>query len=209
MKKALNILGKAATILIIVLAVLVLIFTFITMKTASSEDATFFGYKPYIVLSDSMKDTFAVGDVVVIKTVSPEELQPGDIVSFKSIDPDNYGMVITHKIREITTYQDQPALVTYGTTTGADDVYPVPYSQVIGKYMFTLHGLGNFFEFLKTPSGYICIVLIPFLLLILWQAVNLVRLLIRYKKEKNAGEGAAVAGSKSEMIEQKTSENKD
>lgn len=208
MKKTLNILGKIATVIIIILAVLVLVFTFITMRSANSEDATFFGYKPYIVLSDSMKDTFAVGDVVLIKTVQPEELQPGDIVSFKSIDPNNYGMIVTHKIREITTYNQQPAFVTYGTTTGVDDSYPVPYSQVLGKYVVTLHGLGNFFEFLKTPTGYVCIVLIPFLLLILWQAVNFIRILIKYKKEKNSQSQAEISGDDLAKIESGNPEEK-
>lgn len=186
MKKVLNIIGKIATVLIIVFAVLVMVFTFITIGTAKSEDATFLGYKPYIVLSDSMEDTFAVGDVIIVKSVSAEELQPGDIVCFKSIDPNNYGMVVTHKIREITTYNDEQAFVTYGTTTGVDDAYPVPYDRVIGKYVVTLPKLGQFFEFLKSPTGYICIILIPFLLLILWQIVNLIKLIGRYKKEKNS-----------------------
>lgn len=186
MKKALNIIGKIATVLIILLAVFVMVFTFITIKTSSSEDATIFGYKPYIVLSDSMKDTFEVGDVVVIKAVPAEELQPGDIVCFKSIDPNNYGMVVTHKIREITTYNEEPSFVTYGTTTGADDAYPVPYDRVVGKYITTLPKLGQFFEFLKSPAGYVFIILIPFLLLILWQAANIVKLFKRYKKEKES-----------------------
>lgn len=211
MKKALNILGRIATVIIIVIAVFVIIFTFITIRTASSEDATFFGYKPYIVLSDSMKDTFAVGDVVIIKAVPAEEMQAGDIVCFRSIDTNNYGMVVTHKIREITTYNGEPAFVTYGTTTGVDDVFPVPFDRVIGKYVTTLPQLGRFFEFLKSPSGYVCIILIPFLLLILWQAFNLIKLFRRYKKEKkgelSTAETAQLTDNINISADDKVSEN--
>ena len=40
------------------------------------------------------------------------------------------------------------------------------YSDVLGKYQFSIAKLGTFFQFLKTPKGYICCILIPFLLLI-------------------------------------------
>lgn len=136
LKKGLSIAGRVLTILLLIFAVFVMVFTVISVSTVGKADADFLGFKPNIVLSDSMQDTFAVGDLEVSRKVDPESLAAGDIITFRSIDPANYGSVITHKIREITTYEGGLAFVTYGTTTGVDDAYPVPADKVLGKYVF-------------------------------------------------------------------------
>lgn len=186
MKKALDIAVRIITTVILIFSVCVMIFTVISVNTVG-KDADFLGYKPYIVLSDSMKDTFAVGDLSVSKAVEdPGTLEPGDIITFTSIDPSNYGAVITHKIREITEYEGEPAFVTYGTTTGVDDSYPVPFDNVIGEYKFRLPKMGYFFEFLTTPAGYVTVILIPFLVLIALQGAKFFRLVRQYRAEQQA-----------------------
>lgn len=199
MKKALHIAGKVATGLVLAFTVFVMIFTIISVNTVGKEEASFLGYKPNIVLSDSMQDTFAVGDLEISKKVDVNTLEVGDIITFQSIDPNNYGSVVTHKIREITTYEGEPAFVTYGTTTGVDDAYPVPFDNVIGEYQFRLPKMGYFFQFLKTPAGYFTIILIPFLLLIALQAVKFIRLAKQYKAEQQA----EIAAQKAEVEAQR------
>lgn len=185
MKKALSIAGKILTILIAVFSVGIMIFTIVSVNTIG-KDAALFGYKPYIVTSNSMQDTFQAGDLTVSKQVDPATLEPGDIVTFRSIDPVNYGQVVTHKIKSITTYEGEPAFVTYGTTTGVEDAYPVPFSQALGQYQFRLPGMGNFFYFLKSTAGYVTVILLPFLLLIILQAVKFFKLVGQYKEEQRA-----------------------
>ena len=184
MKKALAIAGRVLTALLLVFAVFVMVFTVISVNTVGKADADFLGFKPNIVLSDSMQDTFAVGDLEISKKVDPATLAAGDIITFRSIDPANYGSVVTHKIREVTTYEGGLAFVTYGTTTGVDDAYPVPADRVLGKYVFRLPKMGYFFEFLKTPAGYVTLILLPFLVLIGLRAVRFVRLARQYRAEQ-------------------------
>ena len=200
MKKALHIASRVVTILILIFAVAVMLFTVISVNTVG-KDADFLGYKPYIVLSDSMKDTFAVGDLSVSVQTDPETLEPGDIITFTSIDPSNYGTVITHKIREITEYEGEPAFVTYGTTTGVDDSYPVPFDNVIGEYKFRLPKMGYFFEFLTTPAGYVTVILIPFLVLIALQGAKFFRLVRQYRAEQQAELDAKRAEAAAELEE--------
>ena len=185
MKKALDIAVRIITTVILIFSVCVMIFTVISVNTVG-KDADFLGYKPYIVLSDSMRDTFAVGDLSVSVQTDPETLEPGDIITFASIDPSNYGAVVTHKIREITEYEGEPAFVTYGTTTGVDDSYPVPFDNVIGEYKFRLPKMGYFFEFLTTPAGYVTVILTPFLVLIALQGAKFFRLVRQYRAEQQA-----------------------
>lgn len=186
MKKALNIVKNILVWIIVVFAVLMMIFTVVSVNTFDRSDRNLFGYKAFIVLSDSMKATdFDAGDLVLVKEVDPSTLKEGDIISYTSQNTSNFGETVTHKIRMITTDQNgQPGFITYGTTTNTDDETVVTYDYVLGKYQTRLKGVGSFFQFLKTTPGYICCIFVPFALLILVQGINCIRLFKRYKMEQ-------------------------
>lgn len=186
MKKVLNIVKNILVWIIVVFAVLMMIFTVVSVNTFDRSDRNLFGYKAFIVLSDSMKATdFDAGDLVLVKEVDPSTLKEGDIISYTSQNTSNFGETVTHKIRMITTDQNgQPGFITYGTTTNTDDETVVTYDYVLGKYQTRLKGVGSFFQFLKTTPGYICCIFVPFALLILVQGINCIRLFKRYKMEQ-------------------------
>ena len=186
MKKALNIIKNILILLIVIFAVLMMIFTIVSVNFFDRADRSIFGYKAFIVLSDSMSATdFSAGDLILVREVDPSSLQEGDIISFQSTNAENYGEIVTHKIRELTTdAEGNPGFITYGTTTGENDESVVTYEFVLGQYQMTLPGLGQFFSFLKTIPGYIVCIFLPFLLLIIIQGVNSIRLFRRYKKEQ-------------------------
>lgn len=188
MKKALNIIKTVFVWLIVAVAVCMMIFTVISVTTFDRSDRDIFGYKAFIVLSDSMSATdFNAGDLVLVKKTDPSTLKAGDIISYQSTNTENYGSVVTHKIRELTTdAEGKPGFVTYGTTTNKNDENIVTYSFVLGKYKTRLPGVGKFFKFLKTTPGYIVCILIPFLLLILMQGINSIKLFRKYKQEQLA-----------------------
>ena len=186
MKKFWNVASTVLVWVLVVVAVAMMIFTVVSVNTFDRNDRSLFGYKAFIVLSDSMSATdFDAGDLVLVKEVDPSTLQPGDIISYVSQNSENYGATITHKIRALTTSPDgYPGFITYGTTTDTDDEGVVTYPFVLGKYEAKLPKVGTFFQFLKTPQGYIVCILIPFLLLILYQGINCVKIFKRYKAEQ-------------------------
>ena len=200
MKKALNIIKSIFTWLVVALAVCMMIFTVVSVNTFDRNDRSIFGYKMFIVLSDvlvvtdsmsAVKDApdhggyFDAGDLVLSKEVDPSTLKPGDIISYQSTNTENYGETVTHMIRELTTdAEGNPGFITYGTTTDTNDENIVTYSFVLGKYQTKLPGVGKFFQFLKTTPGYIVCIFLPFLILILMQGINSIRLFRKYKKEQ-------------------------
>lgn len=188
MKKALNIIKNIFVWLMVALAVCMMVFTVISVNTFDRSDRSLFGYKAFIVLSDSMSKTdFAAGDLVLVKEVDPSTLKEGDIIAYSSQNTSNYGETVTHKIRKLTTdASGEPGFITYGTTTDTDDETVVTYPYVLGKYKNHIPKVGRFFMFLKTTPGYIVCILIPFLLLILIQGINCIRLFRRYKLEQMA-----------------------
>ena len=186
MKKVFNIIKSIFVWMIVVLAVFMMIFTIISVTTFNRNDRNLFGYRAYIVNSDSMAATdFNAGDLIFVKETDPTTLQAGDIITFISQDSASFGEVVTHKIREKTKdHNGNVGFVTYGTTTGVDDETIVTYLYILGKYEAHLPYVGYFFNFLKTPQGYIVCIFIPFMLLILHQGINTIKLFRRYKGEQ-------------------------
>lgn len=186
MKKTLELIKTIVLWLVMGLAVLMMVFTVISVNTFNRNDRTLFGYRAYIVNSDSMAKTdFDAGSLIFVKQVDPSELKEGDIITYISQDSENYGLNVTHKIRRFTVdKQGNPAFITYGTTTDVDDPTIVTYPYVVGRYEGHLEKVGTFFNFLKTPQGYIVCIFVPFMLLILYQGVNCITLFRCYKKEQ-------------------------
>lgn len=197
-KKALGIVSKVLTCVLVAITVFMMIFTIISTLVFDRNDRNLFGIRFYIVLTDSMSESennvnddvhFNAGDIVLIKKVdNAEALQAGDVIAFISQNSDSYGNTITHMIRERRTNTDGDLLgyVTYGTNTGTNDEALVEPEYVLGRYAGKLPNVGHFFSFVKTTPGYIVCILVPFLLLILWQGVSTVKLFRQYKKEQTA-----------------------
>ena len=188
MKKAWQVISTALVWIMVLVAVFMMVFTIVSVNTFNRNDRDLFGLRFYIVLSDSMSATdFDAGDLVVVKETDPSTLQEGDIIAYQSQNAENYGATVTHKIRAKTTDANgNPGFITYGTTTGMDDETVVTYPFILGKYQVSLPKVGTFFQFLKTPQGYIICILIPFLMLIIYQGLNCVKIFKLYKAEQMA-----------------------
>ena len=186
MKQTLSKILRVVTTVLMVASICIMLFTVVSVLTFNRTDRQLFGFRAFIVLSDSMSATdFSAGDLVLTRDVDPATLQPGDIIAFTSTNSESYGQVVTHKIRSLTTTASgDTGLITYGTTTDTDDEAVVSYTDVLGKYSSRLPGVGRFFNFLKTTPGYILCIFVPFALLILSQSVETVRIFRRYKREQ-------------------------
>ncbi len=186
MKKVFNIIKTTIVWLVVLLAVSMMIFTVISVTTFNRNDRDLFGYKMYIVNSDSMAATdFKAGALILVKEVDPSKIQEGDVITFMSQDTDSFGETITHKVRRRTTdAEGNPGFITYGTTTGVDDDTVVTYPYVLGQYQKHIPGLGTFFNFLKTTPGYFVCIFTPFMLIIMYEGIKFFNLFRRYKAEQ-------------------------
>lgn len=186
MKKVLNVIRSIFVWLILIATLGIMAFTIFSVTTFDRNDRSVFGYKFFIVQSDSMSATdFAAGDIIFVKETDPAALREGDIVAYVSQSHNNFGETVTHKIRSLTVNENgDPGFITYGTTTNIDDDTIVTYPYVLGKYTGRLPKVGSFFSFLKTTPGYILCILVPFLILIIYNGLNCISLFRRYKKEQ-------------------------
>ena len=197
-QKALSIVLRVFTVILVAITLFMMVFTIISVSLFDKNDRAIFGYKLFIVQSDSMslsennKDLdvhFNAGDIVIVKkNIKASDLAPGDIISFVSQNEDSYGETVTHMIKEVRRTSEGKLLgyQTYGTNTGTEDEVLVEPEFILGKYVNHVAKVGLFFAFMKSVPGYIVCILVPFLLLIGYQAANVIRLYKRYKAEQNA-----------------------
>lgn len=91
---------------------------------------------------------FDAGDLVLVKEVDPATLQAGDIIAYQSTNTENYGEVVTHKIRELTTDANgNPGFITYGTTTNQNVKTWSPTALCWGNTRPACRGWEHFFNF--------------------------------------------------------------
>lgn len=213
MKKVSAIALKVLTIALIVFTLAIMVFTVFSAVAFDEHKRSLFGYGFYIVQSPSMeknKDdeiaeknihniTFAKNDLIVVKRLSDEEkrqLKEGDVIIFTSTNPDaSFGQNVTHMIYALDTATNKETgekvvigYKTVGVANGmiAADQMSVSFDYIHGKYTSKLPMVGHFFSFMKTTPGYIVCILVPFLLLIIYNGLNCVRIFKQYKGEQRA-----------------------
>ena len=184
MQKAFNIVRTILVWIVVLFAVAMTVFTVFSVTTLNRYDRSLFGYKMFIVTSDSMEATdFKSGDLIFVKEVDPKTLKQGDIITFISKDENSLGETLTHKIRTVTAdAKGNLGFVTYGTTTNTDDESLVLYTEVLGKYESHIAGLGTVFNFLKTTQGFFLCIFTPIMLVIIYEIINFFVLLRKSKK---------------------------
>ena len=104
------------------------------------------GFGTAVVQSGSMEPTYSVGDLLFIKEASDYEV--GDVVVYQS---DN--MLVVHRIVEI----DGNRITTQGDANNVADE-PFSASNIMGRVIGSVPGVGNVIDFLKTPLGFILLV---------------------------------------------------
>ena len=131
-----------------------------------NEVPSFFGWKPFIVLSGTMETQIMTGDVVVVKEIDAKKLKENDIIAFKE---DN-NIVITHRIIEIIKDENgDTKYKTKGDNNNEEDDGVVSPEQIEGIYKFRIGKIGDLALFVQTPVGMVICISIPLILLLLLQ----------------------------------------
>ena len=197
-RKILTVTLRIMTWLLVAFSVLTVVFTVVTVLSVDKNDRSIFNFHFYVVKTDSMSLSdknadldvhFDAGDIVIIKSIDENKkckLQAGDTIAFLSTNSVSYGETVTHMIREVKVNDDGKVLgyVTYGTCTGTDDEALVAPSYVVGVYAGKISGAGHFFVFAKSTTGYVICILLPFLLLIIYNGINIICLLQKQRRRQ-------------------------
>ena len=86
-----------------------------------------FGVRPFIVSGHSMNPAFDVGDLVILKTIQPADVQVGDVIRY-----DRDFISVVHRVIEIQTSPNGLVFLTKGDNNNVVDP-PVPQEYLRGK----------------------------------------------------------------------------
>ena len=137
-KKIISIVILLVLIPILFMSMVILINSY----THPNKIPSFFGWKPFIVLSGSMETQISVGDVVIVKEVDTNTLKKGDIIAFNENN-----IVITHRINEVIYEDGKTKYITKGDNNNTQDSGYVTPEQVEGVFQFKISRVCLFFLF--------------------------------------------------------------
>ena len=189
-KKAVNI---SFNIIFYTMLVVLTLFALANMKVKNENNiANIFGYGFLSVQSNSMfgelDDSFEKGDMILVKMLSDQDkvnLQVGEIVTYYDLSIKAFN---THRIVEIDL--DEGYVITkadYNPVTQQPNYnldQPVALVDVISKYQSHTTNVGNVLDYMQTPSGFALTVILPVVIILVFEGFILFRNMMLVHKEK-------------------------
>lgn len=122
-----------------------------------------FGFKPYIVITDSMEPELSVNDVVVVTRFDVEDLEVGDIITFHAdVNYDGENDIVTHYIHSVNINDGEYSFRTRPYYADPADYSPDPWvlseNDILGVYSFDIPWIGTIGQFVRSPFGIAAIV---------------------------------------------------
>ena len=204
-KKVFTIIGNVIIWLFVIFAAIVTIFTFAVQS--SGDGAPSIGKTVILsVESNSMKPTFVQGDMIIGEKIPSDEkasLKEEDIITFDAGDLDGDGKrdLNTHRIKKIIVGEDGSVIYeTQGDNSATRE--QVESENVICKYTGKkIAGIGAVLSFLKQPTGFLLVVVLPLILLFIYELIRFIRKFFELK-----GANATVTPEEEERIRQQAIE---
>jgi signal peptidase I len=154
--------GRVAAILLLFLIISGSFFTIIS---------PFFGWRTEVVISGSMEPAIQTGSVVIVRPIVPDTIRKGDIIMYSSLDMTS---LTTHRVVSVNS---DPILrfITKGDANKNSDITPIVPGQIVGIVAVTIPYLGILTQFIKTPLGFTLFFLVPAMILIGREVLDLWR----------------------------------
>jgi signal peptidase len=224
MKKTLGIIGD---VLLVMFIIFVIVLTATALSIRSGNVAHVFGYTIRSIQSDSMalyedgelvENGFCEGDIVICEMMDENsEYQVGDAVLFKMpilrrsdgsyrecgpTEVSDEEIFVIHGISRVEESYGVKRYYTQGLTNPTEDANVKYSNEIIAKYNgVRVFGLGHVVDVLQTQLGFFLCIILPCLILVLFQGYRVVSNIIAYNREKAIAE--ATAAAEAELSEEK------
>ncbi|MCI9072542.1 MAG: signal peptidase I [Lachnospiraceae bacterium] len=115
-----------------VLAVLIFFLAVLLLTKAVTGYATFFGYKPVYILTDSMEPAIPAGSWVVAVPARAEEIAVGDVAAYRKENGTELQPLIIHRVVGIT----ESGFIFQGDNNSLPDSWIVGAEQIMYKIVY-------------------------------------------------------------------------
>lgn len=184
--KTSRIISTVINVILVISIILAAVCTYVSyVSTSGSGVPSLFGLQIFSIQTDSMYPVLLPGDLIVDTAVKdPSTLRKGDIITYWTVI-NGERTLNTHTIYEIYDGGDYLIFSTKGENNSAADPLTVHESEVVGIYKARIPGIGKFFDYLQTSTGFLLVVVIPVFIFFLFHLVQFFRVLFEYQNVKN------------------------
>ncbi|MBR3324690.1 MAG: signal peptidase I [Clostridia bacterium] len=121
------------------------------------ENINILGYRAYMVMTGSMEPNYNIGDLIIIRETSIQDLKVGDVINYVL---DNKKDTVTHRISDIIVENGETLYQTKGDNNNSVDNELVHPNQIQGTLVFKISKLGSVLTNMLTGTGIVIICLL-------------------------------------------------
>lgn len=180
-KKVIKYVSYSFLLLLMLIASCLIFFAVTTKIYESNGKNPPFGL--YTIASSSMEPEIMTYDVVFVRKIDPEKLKVDDVITFYSSNPFFGNTPITHRIYEIVSGEEL-MFITKGDANKIPDEDLVITDNILGKVCFKFSGLGKVQFFLASKEGILVAVLIPAVIIIIYDIYKITKAYFLRKRMK-------------------------
>ena len=119
----------------ILYAFVALLLIVIIVQRVSNNNLSIGGFRVFMIVSESMKGEYEIGDILVSKYVSEDKIHVGDNVTYLGEEQEMKGLIITHKVVRKYKQDGKTIFVTKGLINEVEDP-EITYEQIYGKVIY-------------------------------------------------------------------------
>ena len=150
----------------LILVVLIAFILVVCLQRFSNNKVSFFDYRIFAVVTDSMEPKYNVGDVLLSKDVEPEEVKVGDAISYLGTKYNFKGKIITHPV--VSIEKDENGKLLYHTK-GINNLVEDPVvheDQLFGIIVHKFWLLTFIYNCVSKPWGVYVFIIVPIFFII-------------------------------------------
>lgn len=170
--KILNIIWNIVYTILFILVVLMLLVVII--QRTSNNNIALGGYRMFNVATESMIPKYEVGDILIAKEISPEELKIGDDVAYIGKEGSFNDRIVTHQIIEKNKEDNKYIFLTKGIANDIADP-KIGEEQILGKIIYKAKLLSLFGKAIQNIYVFYFIIFIPIVLIIFKQIYRILK----------------------------------
>lgn len=168
----------------IIYIVVVLLLIIIIVQKVTNNNLSIGGFRIFMIVSESMKDEYDIGDVLVSKSVPSNEINVGDNITYLGEEGALRGLIITHKVVNKDEREGEVFFTTKGLANYVEDP-EISYDQVYGKVIYKFVLLSALAKMMNNQLSYYII----FVLVAMIISIEVMSSMFHTEEDEEEGDG--------------------
>ncbi len=144
----------------------------VILQRASNNDIALGGIRIFNIVSESMVPKYNIGDVLVVKSIEPQNIKVGDDIAYIGQESTFNQKIVTHQVIKIDYENGEYIFHTKGIANILEDPL-VHQNQVFGKVVYKIWILSFISKILSNVYVVFFGIFVPIVVLIFWTILKL------------------------------------